>query len=148
MAPSAIAEHPLKEEVVSSKITELVPPPSPDAKRAARAPEDHREIKPAFQFSKAVLLDENHFKIGSRAPRLAASVLLHVTLIAVPVFIGLFFTDTINIKQYAAAMLVAPPPPPAVTPSNYLCHQGCEFPREIHHRRQALCADSHSQANR
>lgn len=35
MAPSAIAEHPLKEEVVSSKITELVPPPSPDAKRAA-----------------------------------------------------------------------------------------------------------------
>lgn len=116
MAPSAIAEHPLKEEVVRSKTTELVPPPSPDAKRAVRAPEDHREIKPAFQFSKALLLDENHFKSGSRAPRLAASVLLHVTVIAVPVFIGLFFTDTINIKQYAAAMLVAPPPPPPPSP--------------------------------
>lgn len=128
MAPSAIAEHPLKEEVVSSKITELVPPPSPDAKRAARAPEDHREIKPAFQFSKAVLLDENHFKSGSRAPRLAASVLLHVTLIAVPVFIGLFFTDTINIKQYAAAMLVAPPPPPRRHPQQLPLSSGLRVP--------------------
>ena len=113
MAPSAIAEHPLKEEVVSSKIRELAPPPSPAAKRTVRAPEAPREIKPAFQFSKAVLLDENRFKSGSRALKLAASVLLHVAVITVPIFIALFFTDTINIKQYAAAMLLAPPPPAA-----------------------------------
>src|SRR2546429_8301682 len=58
------------------------------------------------------LLDENRFKSGSSALRLAVSILLHVTVITVPILIGLVFTDTINIKQYAAAMLVAPPPPP------------------------------------
>ena len=114
MAPSAIAEDPLKEEVVSSKIRELAPPRSPDVKTTAL--EEPRGIKPAFQFSKAVLLDENRFRSGSRGLKLASSVLLHVTVIAVPIFIGLFFTDTINIKQYAAAMLVAPPPPPPSPP--------------------------------
>lgn len=113
MAPSAFAEHPLKEEVVGRKTIEPAPAPSPSATRKVRAREDHRGVKPAFEFSKAVLLEENRFKTGSRKLKLAVSVLLHVTVITLPVFIGLFFTDTINIKQYAAAtMLVAPPPPP------------------------------------
>lgn len=116
MAPSAIAAHPLKGEVVGSTIVELSPPPSLDAKRTVRALEALREINPAFQFSEAVLLDENRFKSGSPALKLAASILLHVTVITVPIFIGLFFTDTINVKQYAAAMLVAPPPPPPPPP--------------------------------
>src|SRR6266566_4452969 len=119
MAPSAIAEHPVEEvksKVVVPKPIELIPLPTPEAKGKARALEDHRVIKPAFQFSKAVLLDENRFKSGSRALRLAVSIFLHVTVITVPIVIGLFFTDTINIKQYAAAMLVAPPPPPPPPP--------------------------------
>lgn len=116
MAPSAIAAHSRKGEVVGSTIVELSPPPSLDAKRTVRALEALREINPAFQFSEAVLLDENRFKSGSPALKLAASILLHVTVITVPIFIGLFFTDTINVKQYAAAMLVAPPPPPPPPP--------------------------------
>ena len=116
MAPSAIAEHPVKEEVVIPKVIELVPLLLPDANRKAHPVEDHREIKPAFQFSKAVLLDENRFKSGSRAVRLAVSILLHATVTTLPIFVGLFFTDTMNIKQYAAAMLVAPPPPPPPPP--------------------------------
>jgi protein TonB len=116
MAPSAIAEHPGKDEVIISKVIELVPLPPPDAKRKALRFGDQREIHPAFKFSQAVLLDENRFKTGSRALRLAVSILLHVTVISVPILIGLFFTDTINIKQYAAAMLVAPPPPPPPPP--------------------------------
>lgn len=115
MAPSAIAEPAVEEvrnKVVVPKPIEMIPLPNPAAKGKARPLEDQGEIKPAFPFSKAVLLDENRFKSGSRALRLAVSILLHVTVITVPILIGLFFTDTINIKQYAAAMLVAPPPPP------------------------------------
>lgn len=67
MAPSAIAAHPLKGEVVGSTIVELSPPPSLDAKRTVRALAAPREINPAFQFSEAVLLDENRFK--SARPR-------------------------------------------------------------------------------
>jgi periplasmic protein TonB len=39
-------------------------------------------------------------------------------VIATPILLGLFFTDAINIKQYAAMMLVAPPPPPPPPPAS------------------------------
>lgn len=117
MAPSAFAEHPLQEEVVGRKTIEPAPAPSPGARGKVRAGEDHREIKPASEFSKAVLLEENRFKTGSRELKLSVSFLLHVAVITLPIFIGLFFTDTINIKQYALAMLVAPPPPPPPPPA-------------------------------
>jgi periplasmic protein TonB len=117
MAPSAIAEHPVKEpDVVVPNPVELIPLLKPDAQERARKFENHREIKPAFKFSQAVLLDENHFKTGSRALKLAVSILTHVAVITIPILVGLFFTDTINIKQYASMMLTAPPPPPPPPP--------------------------------
>ena len=114
MAPSAIAEHPAKDDVIVPKTIEFIPLEL-DRKRSPR-PEDHREIKPAFEFSQAVLLDENHFKTGSRTLKLIVSIVTHAAVIAIPILAGLFFTDTINIKQYAAMMLVAPPPPPPPPP--------------------------------
>src|SRR5439155_21959346 len=84
MAPSAIAEHAVAEvqnKVVVPKPIERIPLPKLEAKGKARPLEDHGEIQPAFPFSKAVLLDENRFKSGSRALRLAVSILLHVTVI-------------------------------------------------------------------
>src|SRR6266480_2746008 len=134
MAPSAIAEHAVEEvqnKVVVPKPIERIPLPKLEAKGKARPLEDHGEIQPAFPFSKAVLLDENRFKSGSRALRLAVSILLHVTVITVPILIGLFFTDTINIKQYAAAMLVAPPPPPPPPATGGMIRAAAARPRFI-----------------
>src|SRR5713226_863275 len=111
MAPSAIAEHPVKDDVLVPKVIEIIPLLQSDP-----ALEDHRTIKPAFKFSQAVLLDENRFKTGSRALKVLVSVLMHVVVITVPILLGLFFTDAINIKQYASMMLVAPPPPPPPPP--------------------------------
>ncbi|HVH59047.1 MAG TPA: hypothetical protein VM709_01900 [Candidatus Sulfotelmatobacter sp.] len=149
MAPSAIAAHPLKGEVVGSTIVELSPPPSLDAKRTVRALEALREINPAFQFSEAVLLDENRFKSGSPALKLAASILLHVTVITVPMLYWPVF------HRYHQRQAVrcgdaggAATSPTAATSSNCPRHQGCEVSRQIPHRRQALRTDSHSQANR
>ena len=116
MAPSAIAEHPVKDEVIVPKLIELAPLPLSDGKKKIPTLADQREIKPAFKFSQAVLLDENRFSTGSRAWKLAVSILTHAVVLTTPILIGLFFTDTINIKQYAAAMLVAPPPPPPPPP--------------------------------
>lgn len=113
MAPSAIAEHPVKEEVVIPKLIEIIPL---DKAAPREYVEDHREINPAFKFSEAVLLEENHFKTGSRTMKALVSVVAHIVVITVPILLGLFFTDTINIKQYAAMMLVAPPPPPPPPP--------------------------------
>src|SRR5215467_11780379 len=116
MAPSAIAEHPIKEDVIVPKLIEIITAPPTDAPRRKSQPADQREIKPAFSFSQAVLLDENHFKTGSRSLKLVVSIVAHVALISIPILLGLFFTDTINIKQYASMMLVAPPPPPPPPP--------------------------------
>ncbi len=107
MAPSAIVERLDLGQALSPETVEILPL----GKRAAK-PEQAREIKPAFEFSKVVLLEENHFKTGSRMLDVAISVLLHVVVIAGPIFAGLYFTDTINIKQLASTMLIAPPPPP------------------------------------
>jgi protein TonB len=111
MASSVIAEHPLAEGLLGRKTLEIVPPVN-----APPRPQDQRRVVPAFEFSQAVLLEQNHFKTGSRTLKVLISVLTHMTLLAVPILFGLFFTDTINIKQYAAMMLVAPPPPPPPPP--------------------------------
>ena len=79
--------------------------------RPTPKPKVHRQIKPAFEFSKAVLLEENHIKTGSRTLSGAIAVLLHVGVIAGVILAGLYFADPLNIKQYASMILVAPPPP-------------------------------------
>ena len=76
----------------------------------------HRPIKPAFEFSRAVLLEQNHMKTGSRPLSALVAVLLHVGIIAAIIVAGLYFTDPLNIKQYASTILVAPPPPPPPPP--------------------------------
>ena len=84
--------------------------------RPAAKPDVHREVKPAFEFSKAVLLEENHIKTGSRTLSGVFAVLLHVVVLAGPILAGLYYTDSINIKQFTSTMLVAPPPPPPPPP--------------------------------
>ena len=84
--------------------------------KPAPKPSAHREVKPAFEFSKAVLLEENHMKTGSRAVSGVVAVLLHVGIIAGVILAGLYFADPLNIKQYASVILVAPPPPPPPPP--------------------------------
>jgi periplasmic protein TonB len=80
--------------------------------RPAPKPDVQRKIKPAFEFSKAILLEENHMKTGSRTLSAAIAVLLHVGVIAGVILAGLYFADPLNIKQFASTMVVAPPPPP------------------------------------
>ena len=92
--------------------------------------------------SQAVLLDENRFSTGSRAWKLAVSILTHAVVLTTPILIGLFFTDTINIKQYAAAMLVAlppppPPPPPATTAIIKADPSRARFISAAHHANKA-----------
>jgi protein TonB len=112
MAPSAIVERPITANFLTPKTFEII-----HLERHLEQPKDLRTIKPAFEFSQAVLLEKNHFKTGSRTLDVALAVLLHVVVIGTPILAGLYFTDTINIKQYASLMLVAPPPPPPPPPA-------------------------------
>jgi hypothetical protein len=112
MAPSAIAEHRILDNTLVSQKVEIFPLEKPVPK-----PEVVRSVKPAFEFSKAVLLEQNPMSTGSKALDVAIAVMLHVLVIGTPILLGLYFTDTINIKQYASMLLVAPPPPPPPPPA-------------------------------
>jgi periplasmic protein TonB len=84
--------------------------------RPVPKPKVHRQIEPAFEFSKAVLLEENHIKTGFRTLSGVIAVMLHVGVIAGVILAGLYFADPLNIKQYASTTLVAPPPTPPPPP--------------------------------
>ena len=96
---------------VPGHVVEIVPLGRPTPK-----PDVRREINSAFEFSKAILLEENHTRTGSRMLSGAIAVLLHVVIIGGPILAGLYYTDSINIKQFTSTMLVAPPPPPPPPP--------------------------------
>lgn len=63
----------------------------------------------AFQSS---MIELNRMKSGSKALDIIISLSINFTLLAAPVLAGLYFTDTLNLKQYAATFLAVPPPPP------------------------------------
>jgi protein TonB len=109
---------------VAGHVIEIVPLGGPVSK-----PEVHREIKPKFEFSKAILLEENHIKSGSRTLSGAIAVLLHVVVITTPILAGLYFTDTLNIKEFTSTTLVAPPPPPPPPPAAGTVIK----PKDVHH---------------
>jgi len=111
MAPSAIVEHVILDNALVTQKVEILP-----LEERVPKPEVVRSVKPAFEFAKAVLLEQNPMRTGSKTLDVAVAVMLHVIVIATPILLGLFYTDTINIKQYASMLLVAPPPPPPPPP--------------------------------
>jgi protein TonB len=54
---------------------------------------------------------------ASRPLDFLISLLINLTILAAPVFAGLYFTDTLNLKQLESTLLVAPPPPPPPPPA-------------------------------
>ena len=58
------------------------------------------------------LLESQHFKGGSKSVDVLLALVVHVVLLGGPIVAGLYYTDAINLKQFATTFLVAPPPPP------------------------------------
>jgi protein TonB len=111
--PSAVQEHDVETpvKVASASAAQVIP-----QERSVPRPFIHRQLKRPSEFSKAILLEENHIRSGSRTLSGAVAALLHVGIIAGVVLAGLYFADPLNVKQYASMILVAPPPPPPPPP--------------------------------
>ena len=107
MAPSTIAEPVILDKALISHNVEISP-----LKKPAPKPQIVRSVKPAFEFSKAVLLEQNPMRTGSKTLDVAIAVMLHVLVVGAPILAGLYYTDTINLRQFTATLLIAPPPPP------------------------------------
>lgn len=114
MAPPAIVDKPETSRFAeASPIIEILP-------LQARAPKPwSSQINVPVRVQgifKSALIEHNRMKHGSHTLDAVISVILHVTIIAVPILASLYFTDTINLKQFTATILVAPPPPPPPPP--------------------------------
>jgi protein TonB len=112
MAPSAIAAAPTREET-RSQVTILAPGRVPPAARFAveRGPARTRA------FLNESLLENHRFKGSSKTADLLIALLFHVVAIGGPILAGLYFTDTLNLREFTTTLLVAPPPPPPPPPA-------------------------------
>lgn len=103
MAPSAIVDA-------------LTHKPKVPSAPAGRIPEKPEFKRPAAKLFAEAILDDNRVKSSSKALDLLIAFSLHAVVIAVPIFLGLYYTDTINMKELTSTFLVAPPPPPPPPP--------------------------------
>ncbi len=114
MTPSTHVEVPPEvQPTPQPKVTTIVleqPKAKPEAAAALRKQYEDG----TFQSS---VIELNRMKSSSRTIDILISLLVNVTLLAGPVLAGLYFTDTINLKQFATTFLIAPPPPPPPPPA-------------------------------
>jgi protein TonB len=99
--------------VKSFQTTIAIPMPIPSAPGAAPAIR-HRIIEGSFQSS---MIEMNRMNSGSKFFDILISLTMNVAVLAAPIVAGLYFTDTINLRQFESTFLVAPPPPPPPPPA-------------------------------
>lgn len=73
--------------------------------------------RPADGSFQASMLEYNRMKSGSRLRDTLISLAVNACLLVAPVFAGLYFTDSLDLRQFASTFLVAPPPPPPPPPA-------------------------------
>jgi protein TonB len=113
MAPSTHVIAPPEPEVkTTSPIATLVHEPrqTRTVSKAENVAVYHVRIE--ADFLKNSLIENNHIKSSSRALDLLIAVTFHTVLLSIPILAGLYFTDSLNLKEFQSTLLVAPPPPP------------------------------------
>ena len=115
MAPSTHLEAPPESKARTAKPAEskVLESRRVNAVSPAIAKTHHLPEEGSFQAS---MLEYNHMQSGSRWLNTLISLTLNCTVVIVPIFLGLYFTDTLDMRQFASTFLVAPPPPPPPPP--------------------------------
>jgi protein TonB len=117
MAPSVDTEVLLELEVKKTEPSEsLVLQPRKAVQAPAPVARPTRAVREEGSFQSSVL-EYNRMAGTSRPVDFLISLLINLAILAAPVFAGLYFTDSINLKQFAQTFLVAPPPPPPPPPA-------------------------------
>ena len=101
-----VQEKATPQSLVSPSVRITTAPPAPTKRSIVRA-------EGTFQSS---MLEYNRMKSGSRLLDAVISLSVNLAILLAPVFIGLYFTDTLDMRQFTTTFLAAPPPPPAPPP--------------------------------
>jgi protein TonB len=68
-------------------------------------------------FFQSSMIENNRFKSSSKLLDFLIALTVNVAILAVPILAGLYYTDTLNLKQFTSTFLAAPPPPPPPPPA-------------------------------
>jgi hypothetical protein len=110
---------------LASMMHQLIEAPVPvqrDPRKAAGKAADTVEF-PAitpyvaqFDLSQS-LLEANQMKRPRRFVDVLIAIVLHAVVLGTPIFLSLWFTNTLDLRSYTQTMLVGPPPPPPPPPA-------------------------------
>jgi hypothetical protein len=117
MAPSIHIEVPPEPQVDPGKHSKPAVPQNTKKRVQKTSTKVTLSARPAdgtFQFS---MLEFQQMQSGSRFFDILISLVVNASLSIVPIFAGLYFTDSIDLKGFAATFLVAPPSPPPAPPA-------------------------------
>jgi protein TonB len=70
-------------------------------------------VSRAYTDFSASLLSKNLLGSPSHKRTLATSIVLHTILIAIPLLLSVWFTNTLDLRTFTQTLLIAPPPPAA-----------------------------------
>ncbi len=87
------------------------------------------------------LLEANQMKRPRRFVDVLIAVVFHVVVLGTPIFLSLWFTNTLNLKAYTQTMLVGPPPPPPPPPAPSVVKAAA--PRHVFFEKGKLLAPSY-----
>lgn len=87
------------------------------------------------------LLEANQMKRPRRFVDALIAVVFHVVVLGTPIFLSLWFTNTLNLKAYTQTMLVGPPPPPPHPPAPSVVKAAA--PRHVFFEKGKLLAPSY-----
>lgn len=88
------------------------------------------------------LLEDSRIKSSSKTLDLLIAFSLHAVLIGVPILAGLYYTDTLNLKDFTSTFLVAPAPPPPPPPPPAASVMRTQPPRRVFMQQGKLMAPS------
>lgn len=116
MAPSTHIEVPPeskeKKKTAEALLLETRKAGSAALTRAIKAVRQREEG--SFQSS---MLEYNRMKSGSKLVNTLISLAVNSAFVIIPIFMALYFTDTIDLKQFATFLVAPPPPPPPPPPA-------------------------------
>ncbi len=114
MAPSTYIEVPPDQEVKPGKKIQVTAIEAEKVEVATAPAKVKRPAEGSFQSS---MLEYNRMTGSSRLVDTLISLTVNLCLLVAPIFAGLYFTDSLDLKRFASTFLVAPPPPPPPPPA-------------------------------
>jgi len=114
---------PVEQETITSTLPVTLPVKSREDRKSLTTltvdlPQGMAQALPRAQkvFAEA-LLDDNSTRQRFSGRRVLYSIVIHTLVLVALILPPLYFTDSINLKQFTQTMLVAPPPPPPPPPA-------------------------------